>query len=243
MFKHSPVVVFRCLFITVLFLGLSGCANPIIVSEVQPDGSLEIMGPSPHFAETFESGHWIKSGEINPGMLIVTEQLAQRALLIPAGNQTFTILRPVDANLLSTPYLGWSWLVEHRDGEYQDVSVLIGFHAPPDAPEIASFASLPDAADATPANRAIEIRWATSALRRGDLSFPDTENGLPVYVIRGGRENIGRWWQENADLSALYARLWPGEEIARTRIVFVAINVGPNRKNSPTYIAKLRLFR
>ena len=31
------------------------------------------------------------------------------------------------------------------------------------------------------------------------------------YVVRGGRENLGRWWQESVDLSALYARAWPGD--------------------------------
>ncbi|MBC8242441.1 MAG: DUF3047 domain-containing protein [Alphaproteobacteria bacterium] len=223
---------------------VSACAAPtVIVSEVQPDGSLAILGPAPHFAEIFESGQWIAVGDTAPGTLVVTEKFGQRALFIPPGTQTFTILRTIDANLLSTPYLGWSWLIEHRDGDYHDVSILVGFRAPPKAPKQASFDSLPDTVRATPANRAVEIRWAASALRRGDLS-PSTDDGtIPFYVMRGGRENSGRWWRENIDLLALYASLWPGENPAKTRIAFIAINVGPNRATSPAYISDMRLFR
>ena len=227
-----------------LFMIVSACAQPVIVSEVQPDGSLEILGPGPRFAERFENGFWISSGDVNPGSLVITEKLTKRALLIPPGDQEFSILRPLDANLLSTSYLGWSWLMEHRNGEYHDVSILIGFRSPPGTQEQASFDSLPDAADVTPANRAIEVRWAASAARRGDLALDDTgTKGIPVYVARGGRENTGRWWSEGIDLSALYTRLWPGEDPAKTRIVFVAIIVGPNRGQSPAYIADIRLFR
>jgi len=216
----------------------------MIVSEVQPDGSLDILGPGPRFAEKFGSGLWISSGDVIPGSLVLTEKHGKRALLISPGEKEFTILRPMDVVLLSTSYLGWSWLMEHRNGEFHDVSILVGFRSPPEAPEQASFGSLPDAAYMTPANRAIKIRWFGSALRRGDLASAGADDeGIPFYVARGGLENTGRWLPESINLAALYARLWPDEDLAKARIVFVAINAGPDRMNSPAHFADMRLFR
>jgi len=238
------IAIFRFMTSIIFLLIVSACAQPVIVSEVQPDGSLDILEPGPRFAEKFGSGLWISSGDVIPGSLVLTEKSGKRALLIPPGEQEFTILRPMDVVLLSTSYFGWSWLMEHRDGDFHDISILVGFRSPPEAPEQASFYSLPDAAEATQANRAVGIRWAASALRRGDLAPAGADDGgVPFYVVRGGRENTGRWWPESVDLSALYARLWPDEDLARARIVFVAINAGPDRMNSPAYIADMRLFR
>lgn len=243
LFIRSTLFI-RTMTATVIVLALGACADSIIVSEVQPDGSLAIMGPGSRFAEDFESGRWITSGDLAPGMLVITEKQGKRALLIPPGDQAFTILNPIDANLLSTPYLGWSWLLEQGSGsaEYHAVSLLVGFYAPPEMGKTPSFTNMPDAVDETPANRAFGIRWAVSALQRGDMSsFGDQD--VPFYIVRGGRENLGRWWQENVDLAALYTRLWPGEDPLKTHIVFVAITVGTGRANAPAYLADMRLFR
>ncbi|NQV44646.1 MAG: DUF3047 domain-containing protein [Rhodospirillales bacterium] len=238
------VLLIRAMAATVILLALGACADSIIVSEVQPDGSLAIMGPTPRFAEDFESGRWITSGDLGPGTLVITEKRGKRALLIPPGDQVFTILHPVDANVLSTPYLGWSWLLEQGDGsaEYHAVSLLVGFHAPPGVGKSPSFANLPDAVYETPANRVLGIRWAASALQRGDMSSFD-DHDVPFYIVRGGRENFGRWWHESVDLAALYTRLWPGEDLLKTHIVFVGIIVGTGRANAPAYMADMRLFR
>lgn len=234
----------RLLIVLAFLMIASACTKPMVVTAVQPDGSLEILGPGPHFARAFEDGWWIVSGDIGPGSLIVTEKSGQRALLIPPGDDEFTILRPVDAILLSSPFLSWSWLLEPGASENQDISVLVGFISPMGTVVAPSFDSLPEAADETLANRALEIRWAASALMRGDLTIPTQENkDLPQYLVRGGRENTGRWWRESIDLSYLYTRLWPGEDPAKARIVFIAIHAGPDRVDTPAYIADMRLYR
>lgn len=237
------VSVIRRFFCLVSLLAITACSTPIIVSPIGPDGTLNILGPAPDFAKIFESGYWVKSGDIGPGTLVITEKSAQRSILIPPGSQSFAILRPIDAILLSTPYLGWSWLMEPHQGEYHSVSVLVGFRAPPEAIQEPSFSGLPEAVEETPANRALEIRWAASALKRGNLTQRPGVDPVPVYVVRGGRENLGRWWREGVDLSHLYGRLWPGEDPARARIVFIAILAGENRDNSPAYLSDIRLFR
>lgn len=227
-----------------VLLGLEACAKPLMVTAVQPDGSLEILGPGPGFAETFESGQWASSGDIGPASLVVTEKSGIRAIMLVPDDREFTILRPVDAILLSSSYLGWSWFLETDAMESPDVSIIVGFLSPKGSPEAPSFDDLPEAAGKTPANRALELRWSVSALQRGNLStLKPGEEGLPRYNVRGGRENTGRWWRESVDLARLYKLLWPGEDLARTRIVFVAIQAGSNRMNAPAYFANLHLFR
>lgn len=241
MIRHT---LFSRLLFLALCLGLAGCDKPIIVSSVQPDGSLIILGPGEHFARDFESGKWSRSGDIGPASLVVTEKASKKALLFPPGDSEYTILRPVDAILLSTPYLGWSWLLEPTEAEAPDISLLVGFLSPQGTDKDASFDTLPEAADKTPANRAFELRWAASALQRGNLSALAPEGkDLPRYMVRGGRENMGQWWREGVDLSNIYSRLWPGEDPARTRIVFVAIRAGKNRIDAPAFFADVRLFR
>lgn len=238
---HKPLLL--PLF-AVMLLGLGACAKPIVVTSVQPDGSLEVLGPDAHFATEFESGQWIRSGDIGPASLVVTEKAGKRALHFPSGNQEYTILRPVDAILLSTPYLGWSWFLDLNEADEPDISIIVGFKSPMGTPEEASFHRLPEAAEETPANRALALQWAASALQRGDLALPAPgESSLPRYRVRGGRENSGRWWREGVDLADLYTRLWPGEDPARARIVFVAIDAGSNRVNAPAYFADMQLFR
>ncbi len=240
-YRPGPFMV--TITITALLL-LGACAKPIIVSEVQPDGSLEILGPATNFARTFESGQWLVSGNIGPGMLVVTEKAGQRALKIPPGNQGISILRPVDANLLSTSYLGWSWLLEQggATNEFHGVSILAGFYAADEDADLPAYDNLPDIVHETPANRILEIRWADSALKRGELAAHGN-GALPYYVMRGGRENIGRWWQEGIDLLSLFTRLWPDRDPARTHIVFIAIQADANRQDAPAYFANMRLFR
>jgi hypothetical protein len=71
--------------------------------------------------------------------------------------------------------------------------------------------------------------WGDTALKRGALSLPPPDRPLevPVYTLRGGRENTRKWWFETVDLSDLYAKAWPLDDFRHVRITFVGLAAAP----------------
>ena len=57
----------------------------------------------------------------------------------------------------------------------------------------------------------MEVIWGNQ-LKAGDYKYIDR---FPHYVANGGKENIGRWHQEEIDLGSIYAELWGDPATAR----------------------------
>ena len=94
------------------------------------------------------------------------------------------------------------------------------------------------------ANRIISIQWSKFALERGHLMpHPVLSANAVTYVARGGSENARQWWRESIDLSNLYARSWPGEDLTKSKIVFIALVAKDLQEGSPAYFSEIKLFR
>ncbi len=230
------------LFVPMIFI-LAGCATQPVVSAIGPGGMLEVFTPDARFAKSIDSGHWSVLEDPAPGALIITTHGGLPALKIEPLFDAFVIARPLDANLLATPYLEWSWNMSEHAPPYHDVTLLVGFAAPPGAPEQPWSSAIPQINGAPQASRALQLGWTYSALARGYLDTTGEHTPLPLYAVRGGTENTARWWRESIDLAALYTQLWPMENPANVKIAYIAITAHGARDATVGYLSTITLFR
>jgi len=227
----------------VLGLLLTACAPVPKTATIGPDGTLNVLGPKAEFVTALDDGTWIAHGNLGPGQLGIVDEDDVRALLVRGTNRDFSLIRLLNAQLLATPFLEWSWKVAATDTPFHETSLLIGFTAPVGAPERDMPEMIPDIPNAFGANRFLSIRWANSALVRGHVRKADGQIDVPIYIARGGNENTGRWWREGLSLSEPYAQLWPGEDMSQVRIAFLAIVAQTRHPRTDMYLANIDLFR
>ena len=239
--KDLLVMVFLCLALSAL---LTGCAERIVVSAIGPDGTLAILKPDSQFSRALAKGQWVIVGDPSPGALVITKQDGIPALKFTHSSDDFFLVRPIEANLMATPYLDWSWRMSAHEGPYHSVSLMIGMRAPEGSPHASTPSLAPWIRGTTGANRILSIRWSKSALERGYLApHPGSSSNAIIYSARGGTENAGLWWRESLDLSRLYGQAWPSEDLTKSRIVFIALKADSPIAASPAYIFEIRLFR
>ncbi len=226
-----------------LCLTVSACAPTPKTAVLGPDGILKVLGPQSGFAIALEDGTWVLEGDLNAEQLRIANEDGVRSLLVRGTNHQFAMIRQMNARLLATPFLEWSWKVAATTSPFHETSLLVGMAAPPAAATYDLPDMIPDIPDDLGANRFLSIRWANSALARGHLRPPDDQIDVPVYIARGGNENTGRWWREGIELSRPYAQLWPGEDMSEVRIVFLAIVAGTGHTRTDLYLADIDLFR
>jgi len=121
--KDLLVMVFLCLALSAL---LTGCAERIVVSAIGPDGTLAILKPDGQFSRALAKGQWVIVGDPSPGALVITKQDGIPALKFTHSSDDFFLVRPIEANLMATPYLDWSWRMSAHEGPYHSVSLMIG---------------------------------------------------------------------------------------------------------------------
>jgi len=222
-----------------------GCA--VERTSVEPEGRLEVIAPLIANSLRILPADWAVEGpgDIAGERLSVTELGGVPALRITNGEDSFAIVRRIQAMLLATPYLNWAWNMGTYGGGLHPVRLVVGFHG--GNPEEGSWGSQPFAWLGTslpPHDRSLAIVWGDSALMRGALALPDGERpAVPLYTARGGRENTGQWWLEDADLSALYARAWPGDEMERVQVVFIGIAATAGNPQAAAHISEVVLSR
>ena len=79
---------------------------------------------------------------------------------------------------------------------------------------------------------------------RGSFDLPaPAVHRAPVYLVRGGRENTGKWWQEAVDLGDLYRRLWPDGDHDRVHVVFIGIAAAAAIRPNGGSFSGIRLSR
>ncbi len=207
---------------------LAACADPSVrPNQPSPEGHLAIMGPEPGFRLDAPPEDWIISGggaERTDSLTLVNRD-GMPAVELKSGAERIIAVRRVDAMMLATPFLSWTWHLTNHGPGIHPVRLVVGFHggAPEDAETAKQGNGLPEH------DRAIALVWGDTALRRGALSLPppDRPYETPIYTVRGGRENTRTWWQEAVDLSELYAKAWPGDDRRRTRISFIGLAAAP----------------
>jgi hypothetical protein len=222
---------------------LLGCEQT--QTSVALDGTLAVFSQNPANPIFGKSSDWVRLGSGTDNLYKATSDSGMPTLEVTTSTANTAILRRVDAQLLATPFLFWSWMVSSGSPTHP-VRLVIGF----------ADAGLIDAdggvtrvfRSAEPPNfsRTLTLLWGASALQRGNLATePSTPDGKPhaSYVVRGGRENRQQWWSENLDLSLLHAQAWPDIDMDQSRIVFTGISSVGTPSPGTLHIAGFRLSR
>jgi hypothetical protein len=215
----------RTLTAAIMLLAAAGCAIPR--ANVDPDGRLAVLGPTPGFSITSLPDDWVIAGDARLGRRNTTlvHRQGVPALRVENGAAAFVVARRTDVSLLASPFLSWSWHVEPHAGETHPVRLMMGFHG--GDPESRSWGAQPFAwlgRNTPPHDRMISLAWGVSALRRGAIDPPSEDGRGARYTQRGGIENTATWWLETVDVSDIYARIWPADDLAAARIVFVGMS-------------------
>jgi len=217
----------RIMFLAFAMLGISACSSSFSPTRPAPEGQLGIMGPGPNFNLDAPPKDWIISTDNSSGRKALSTLTLQGipALQLESTNTVTVAVRQVDAMLLATPYLSWSWnLSDHGQGIHP-TRLVVGFQG--GAGENDATKSL--GGGLPNHDRALALIWGDTMLRRGTLNLPTAERPTeaPLYTVRGGRENTRRWWLETVDLAQLYAQAWPGDNFKQVRITFIGIAAAP----------------
>ncbi len=199
---------------------LGACAPQ--TEAVPVTGNLNILEPFFAEARKPDARQWVVLGA--PDFAPVD---AGPSLRFATTGESYVVARHVDAPLQLAPFLAWTWNTEISPPTIYPIRLAVGFRGPEGTARfrhggltLEGRPPLPDY------DRIVEIAWGKSALERGHLSMPDERKSgpeVPVYIVRGGVENVEKWWKETVDLSELYGRLWPQDNRTATRIVFVAL--------------------
>jgi hypothetical protein len=223
---------------------LAACAAPRAGIDIE--GKLDVLGPTPDLVAAGLPGDWVSQGRAGPGQARVVERDGVPALRLTPGGDGFIVARRLDAALVMSPYMSWSWNVEPHGAGLHPVRLIVGFHG--GHPDSAGRAREPLSllGSALPSHdRSFAIAWADSPLRRGSVLRPEGAGPrAPLYIARGGRENANAWWLETVDLERIYRELWPGDASSRVRVVFVGLAVTPAAGDTPAaFVSGIRLSR
>jgi hypothetical protein len=229
----------------VLVGGLSACAPPKAITG--PNGALNILSLPAGFDVDDLADGWFLAGDAGTEQISTNKADPLHELKVTSSNEGFALTRKTDAILLATPYLNWRWNPVPGDWNYHPVRILIGFNGGSAKPSKAKgLAKLFPNLDLPPHDRGLSIIWGPSALMRGTLIHMKNvrpERQEAYYTVRGGRENAGKWWAETIDLSHLYAKAWPRDDISKAKIVFLGIGAAKSAKPHTAFIGDIRLSR
>ena len=235
--KRSVFYTFGVLSAAVLALSSCAASTKVIPpDQPSPEGRLAVMGPDRSFNLDAPPTDWIISGgDAHSGGGVVGKSSSLStvmrdgvpALELKSGSEHIIAVRRVNAMLLATPFLSWSWHLSNHGEGIHPMRLIVGFHG--GAPADTQLGSQGD--DLPPHDRALSLVWGDTALRRGSLSLPPAHKPFeaPIYTVRGGRENTRKWWLEHVDLSDLYAKAWPNDNRRRARITFIGLASAPTR--------------
>jgi len=230
--------------IAVLMLLTAACAKP--ATTIAPGGSMDVLGPVPALVPNPVPGDWITQGTPAPGQLAVVDLGGVPALKVINGQASLITVKPAQASLLATPYLSWAWNMEPQEDGPHPVRLLVGFYrGNPDTRTWGANLARPKGA-LPDHDRALSVVWGSSALQRGSIATPKSAKGLQPaarYTARGGQENTGTWWFETIDLSDIYRRTWPKDDVGRAQITFIGIAAAPGKAPATGYFSGLRLSR
>ncbi len=210
------------------------------------DGTVKIFSNSPQNPIFGQDSDWARIGNARNINIKSVYKGAIPVLQVSSAYSNVAFLRRMNAQLLATPFLFWSWAI--LDGPaIHPVNLVVGFSDTTEGYDkdnnggvIFNKKSLP------PFSRTLTLVWGASALERGTLiSDRNSRTGKPAvrYIVRGGRENRRQWWRESIDLSQIHAAAWPKVDISKSRVVFTGISALSGAVPGTMQIARLRLSR
>ncbi|HLF59026.1 MAG TPA: hypothetical protein VI732_05290 [Alphaproteobacteria bacterium] len=212
---------------------------------VDPYRQILVIGPNPRFdsARLPETWYVATRGSEAP-KFVTAEKDGVLALRLDGDPDGAIIGRKFHLPLLNMPYLRWGWYVDRPVPAAKRANVEAGVGEPSVLLRVVvgfrdSAGNDPDegAADTHEApkiDRAISLEW------RADEAVGHAAEGS--VVMRAGRGDSGKWIIEAVDLSRIYSKAWPQNQIANARIVFVAVGAGPTRTPATGYVAEVVLL-
>lgn len=229
--------------------GLGACALPS--AQVDLTGKINLFEPVPGFSLADLPDDWIAVGADPKGHAVIRPAVDGPSIRVLGGPAPYALLRRIDASLLATPFLSWSWRVEATGGAVHPARITIGLR---DTLESAGRWRPPvglGAGRGLPGfDRTMTLVWGDSALMRGSMGHITSDSAAtrnqPAsarYVVRGGRENSGRWWRETVDLSDIHAQAWPDLSRDESRLVFIGVTVTADPAAVSADFAGIRLSR
>ena len=231
------------IFWAAIALSLTSCSTSI--TNVELNGRLSILTPRHDLSAARLEREWIVIGSLRQASPTLQRDGTILHLAVKSGPKSFAALRPINAQLLATPYLGWNWRIIEGTVSNSPLQITIGFLDGGTQRKNWSVAPL-WGSNIPEFSRSLTIEWAPSALQRGSLMVglrDRKDRPVARYIARGGRENLNRWWRETVDLSALHAKAWPNLNMQDTRVVIAGIVVNPGAGGVAGHIRKLHLTR
>lgn len=219
---------------------LAACSE-ITPTAVEPDGKLDVLGPSQSFSTATLPSDWVTAGSDAQTRFSVVAHDGIPVLKVTSGDKEVYAVRRVDASLLTTPYLSWAWNVEAHGSGQHPVRLLIGFRG--GRAKSATSRSRWSGPSLPPHDRILALTWGDSALNRGTLAAAGDDGSWSSYTVRGGRENSRSWWLETVDLAQLYTGAWPEDDLAAARLMFIGVAAVAAPRTAIAHVAGVQLSR
>ena len=89
-------------------------------------------------------------------------------------------------------------------------------------------------------DRTVTLVWGTPEDIPGSI---DVTGAAPQFVVRAGNKSAEPWMTENIDLSQIYARLWPNDDMIYARIRFIGVVSGGHPVRGMAEFSDLSLYR
>jgi len=212
---------------------LPGCV--LQRADISPEGQLEVFGPTSGFSLRDLPGDWIGVGlnenKLEDHLEVVSVD-ASPAIKVTPGPVDFFFIRRVNAELLASPFLSWSWTRSPGAKKRSKVSLLIGFYG--GDPTSRSwggefFAFLGQ--KIPPHDRLIALSWGGETEQAGAV---DKEPRSARMIVRSIRNSSDEWYEENVDIGRLYRDAWPRDDHADTKIMFVGFVATADGGSAPS---------
>jgi len=242
---RGPRAMARAVLVALPLAAVAACAGP----SGSPGGAdrLAVLGLDSASTPGLASGQWhVESAAPLPlGRLTVVNRDGVPALRVTSGPDALAVVHEVDAALLAAPYLSWSWNIDRQSSGLHPVRLIVGFRGGyPESGRLKRGWISWERTFLPPAERTLAIVWADTALQRGNLTVgTEGPDAMAVYTVRGGRENAGAWFMETVDLADLYTRAWPEDDLAHTKVAFVAVAAGSGPQPVSAYVSGIKLSR
>lgn len=224
---------------------LSACSAP--EATIQLGGSLSVFPIGTSLELDNLPDDWFTRGNISDDRVGGSAKLGSSTVSITSATAPYLIARRVNANMLATPYLSWRWRFDPGKWSYHPVRLVVGFWGGGTEPAQQGIISHLFPSSSIPVyDRVMSFLWAPSALMRGNLVRVNSEQSSvreAHYMVRGGAENIAKWWTETVDLASIYKQSWPKDQINGVRVAFIGISSTSSKHKLRAYLSDLRLSR
>ena len=206
---------------------------------------MEIFGPSHGFTKGKIPNDWVLEGssyeKVYTRNLMINDRGGTPTMRLTPTKKSFVLLRRTKASLLASPYLGWSWNIYNPSGQNFPISIIVGFYG--GDPTSRSWGSRPLVYLGTkvpPYDRTIAIVWGTNSDSKGNIKI---RNNKPFYIAGIGASKNNNWLNENIDLSKLYRRIWPTDDVVKARIMFVGFASASSSSSAIAEFGDVVLYR